>query len=231
MASKQLFGMGAVLSGLTYASAALLPRQQNNSQSTITVNLSSDRGVPDQLGSGVLLGIPDAEWPGNSPDAADQIPDEFYERIGFRYNRAGGSQLPQGAWITGLDGYNARLRSSKSDYDKAKSFGAGYILMPHDLWGTDQSDNSTHWPGDNGDWDDYYAFLDQLLSDVVELDMLDMAWDIWNEPDVDIFWDRSVEQWVELYVRTHQHIRSKPELDRMEIMGPAMQIGPRDDPW
>lgn len=105
--------------------------------------------------------------------------------------------------------------------------------MPHDIYGTDQITADDPWPGDNGDWTDYYAFLDQLASDLVRLDMLDgLAYDVWNEPDVDIFWKRSIEQWVELYVRTHNHLREKPELAGIEIMGPAMQIGPTaDNPW
>lgn len=226
MAFMNLAVSGVMLAGFTSA-AAVSARQDAQ---TVTVDLSVDRGVPDHLGSGVLLGIPDNQWPGMS---ADQIPDSFYERIGFRYNRGGGSQLPDGAWITGLDGYYARLNSTYSDYQKTRSFGAPYIIIPHDLWGTEQSGQDDPWPGDNGDWTDYENFLDQLLNDLVRLDMLGgLSWDIWNEPDVDIFWKRSIEQWVELYVRTHRFIRARPELDAMEIMGPAMQIGPTaDNPW
>lgn len=37
---------------------------------------------------------------------------------------------------------------------------------------------------------------------------------------------------IELYVRTHQYIRNKPELNAMEIMGPATTVGPTaDNPW
>lgn len=227
MASKQLLGLGGILAGL--ASAAIVnPRQDST---VVTVDLSSDRGGPNHYASGVLLGIPDSEWSGMDDD---QIPDRFYEDISFRYQRSGGSQLPQGAWVTGMDGYNARLRSAKSDYEKARSFGAPFILMPHDMWGTDSVTNATHWPGDNGNWDDYYKFLDQLLSDLKRLDMLDgMAWDVWNEPDVPLFWQRDNERWVELYIRTHNYIRERPEYDSMEITGPAMSFGPEldDDIW
>lgn len=31
--------------------------------------------------------------------------------------------------------------------------------------------------------------------------------DIWNEPDMSTFWSRGLQQWVDLYVRTHKAIR------------------------
>ena len=193
----------------------------------MTVDLSANRGVPDHYGSGVLLGIPDATWPGMTQD---QIPSRFYEEISLRYSRGGGSQQPAGAWITGLDGYYVRLNSTKSDYDKVRSYGAPYILLPHDLWGTDQVDETALWPGDNGDWTAWYDFLEQLTSDLVANDMLDgLIYDIWNEPDIEIFWRRSIEQWVDLYVRTHEFIRSKPELNGVGISGPSTSSPPTTD--
>ena len=223
MALKNFHLSSGLLAGLT-ASAALLPRQDGN---TVTVDLSVDRGAPNHYGSGVLLGIPDATWPGMN---ADQIPDNFYKQIGFRYNRGGGSQLPDGAWTTGLDGYYARMNSTKSDYDKTRSLGAPFIIMNHDVWGTDRITADDRWPGDDGDWTDYYNYLDQLLSDLVRLDMLEeLKFDIWNEPDIAGFWSRSTEQWVDLYVRTHKYIRERPEFNSVEIMGPSMQEGATAD--
>ena len=34
-----------------------------------------------------------------------------------------------------------------------------------------------------------------------------LIWNIWNEPDISIFWERSFQQWVDLYVRTHKLIK------------------------
>jgi hypothetical protein len=31
--------------------------------------------------------------------------------------------------------------------------------------------------------------------------------DIWNEPDLTFFWNRSMEQWLELWTRSFQKIR------------------------
>lgn len=223
MGLRHLSVIGGMLAAKVLA-AALTPRQNSN---IVSVDLSVDRGVPDHYGSGILLGIPDSTWPGMN---SEQIPSNFFDRISFRYGRGGGSQLPGGAWVTGLDGYYLRMNSTKSDYDKTRSFGVPYIILPHDIWGTDRATESDYWPGDGGDWAEYYRFLDQLLGDLVRLEMVEeLKFDIWNEPDVPIFWKRSISQWVELYVRTHQYIRERPEFSSMEIMGPSMQEGPTEE--
>jgi hypothetical protein len=74
--------------------------------------------------------------------------------------------------------------------------------------GTDHTNSSTVWPGDDGQWDDYEKFVRQLLSDLKANNALGgMVWDIWNEPDISIFWERSTQQWIDLYIRTHKIIR------------------------
>lgn len=50
-----------------------------------TVDAGVETGPPRHLASGVLYGI---------PDEPDQVPDHFYQDIGFNYGRGGGSQLP-----------------------------------------------------------------------------------------------------------------------------------------
>jgi hypothetical protein len=68
--------------------------------------------------------------------------------------------------------------------------------------------SSTEWPGDNGDWTDYDKYISTLLNDLVSKNMLDgLVIDIWNEPDLTVFWNRPLQQWVNLYVRTHKAIR------------------------
>lgn len=50
--------------------------------------------------------------------------------------------------------------------------------------------------------------------------------DIWNEPDISFFWVRSSSQWVEMYIRTHQRIRSDFALNGMQISGPTLAYSP-----
>lgn len=162
---------------LAALSAHLVASQ--DSGNTATANLAALRGTPQHLASGFIYGIPNDGFPGMT---ANQIPDSFYEDIGFRYGRAGGAQMTEGGWVDGLQAYNARFSSTLQNYRKCRQFGARFQILPHDLWGTDHSNSSAYWPGDNGDWSPYDEFLKQLMGDIVQNDMLEgLDWDLWNE--------------------------------------------------
>lgn len=168
---------------------------------TATVNLGVSKGKPVHWASGFIYGI---------PDKANQIPDHWYTDIGFRYGRAGGAQLeaPARGWIWGLTEYKGRLESTLSNYRTCRKYGAEFILLPHDVWGTDHTNSSTVWPGDGGDWSDYDLFVKTLMKDLKANDALKgLVWDIWNEPDISIFWERDQQQWIDLYIRTHKLLR------------------------
>lgn len=82
--------------------------------------------------------------------------------------------------------------------------------------------------GDNGDWRDYDAFLDRLLDDLKKNNMVTgMVYDIWNEPDISVFWKRTAQQWVDLYIRTHKRIRQDAALAPMLISGPTLAYSPQ----
>jgi hypothetical protein len=168
---------------------------------TATVNLSVSKGKPVHWASGFIYGI---------PDTPNQIPDHWYTDIGFRYGRAGGAQLqaPARGWIWGLNEYKGRLESTLSNYRTCRKYGAEFILLPHDVWGTDHTNSSTVWPGDGGDWSDYDLFVKTLMKDLKKNNALKgLVWDIWNEPDISIFWERDQQQWIDLYIRTHKLLR------------------------
>ena len=89
----------------------------------------------------------------------------------------------------GITEYKGRLASTLSNYKTCRKHNASVIIYPHDLWGTDNTNSSSHWPGNNGDWVDYEKFIKQLMNDLVANNALDsLVWDIWNEPDINIFW-------------------------------------------
>jgi len=108
----------------------------------------------------------------------------------------------------GLNDYKGRFVSTLDNYKTCVAAKGDFSIYVHDLWGTDHSNSNTKWPGDNGDWSDYDKFVQQLMADISEnMDPTRVTWDIWNEPDISIFWKRSTQQWVDLYVRTHKLIR------------------------
>lgn len=170
--------------------------------STASVNLNISKGKPVHWASGILYGIPDTKG---------QIPDHWYTDIGFNYARAGGAQLeaPARGWIWGPQDYQGRLQSTLSNYRTSRKFGATFILLPHDVWGTDHANSSTVWPGDNGDWSDYDKFVRRLMADLKANDALEgLVWDIWNEPDMGTtYWARGQQRWIDLYIRTHKLVR------------------------
>lgn len=173
---------------------------------TATVNLAVTKGSPEHLASGFIYGL---------PDTPDFIPDHWYTDMGFRYGRAGGAQLeaPNRGWIWGLKEYKGRLASTLSNYKTSRKYGADFIILPHDIWGTDHANSSTVWPGDDGDWTDYDLFIRTLMADLKANNALEgLVWDTWNEPDLTAFWVRSQQQWLDLYIRTHKLLRQVPSI-------------------
>jgi hypothetical protein len=197
----------------------------SNADNTAVVDLSVNTGATKHLASGAIYGVPNTQG---------QIPDKFYQDMGYNYGRAGGGQLTEGGWVVGLAAYQARFTSAMENYRTAREFGADFILLPHDLWGTDHANSTTHWPGDNGDWTDYEKFLAQVFGDLKFNDMLDgMVYDTWNEPDGGYFWKRGEAQYLEMWDRTYRKIRNDASLNKMQITGPsaATPPGPSNSWW
>ena len=79
---------------------------RQSSSNTANVYFGQDRGAPKHLAAGVLYGI---------PDVLNQIPDHFYQEMGFNYARIGGAQIDQ-VFPTELDA----LRANKTNTDPAR---------------------------------------------------------------------------------------------------------------
>lgn len=175
---------------------------------TATVDLETTTGPVAFLGSGFIYG-----WPDNGTNADSSIPEHFATDIRFNANRAGGAQMEERGWaFGGYDTYIARFNSTLSNYRTTRKFGGDFLLLPHDLWGADGSaDEDTPFPGDGGDWTESEAFLGQLIADIKANDMFEgLVMDLWNEPDLDIFWHRSWEQYVEYFIRATKIVRFVP---------------------
>jgi glycosyl hydrolase family 39 (putative alpha-L-iduronidase) len=217
---------GSLAAALAVATAALLiPAGSGSAQpaqppaqtldDTVTVDFSADLGAPQHRASGILYGI---------TEDGSQPPDEFFTGIDFRYERAGGAQLGSpGGWVAG--DYERRWNSTLAQYQRTVDLGGTFQMLPHDIWGADGT-TSPRFPGDDGDWSDYDAFLDQLISDI-QAAGITPQWDIWNEPDITQFWDRSQEQYLEMWDRTYTRIRE--ELPETVIVGPSTANEPATD--
>ncbi|VUC22509.1 unnamed protein product [Clonostachys rosea] len=159
-------------------------------EAVAVVDLAVNKGQPQHLVSGVIYGI---------PDDTDQIPDKFYTEAGLHWFRAGGAQMgaPNRGWS--WSEMEQRWESTLSNYRTARKYGGKFQLLLHDLWGTDFTDESRTWPGDNGDWSDYDQFLNVIVQRIIDNDMIPgMHIDIWNEPEWG-FWKRPQAQWLDLF--------------------------------
>ncbi|KAI8245199.1 hypothetical protein K4K55_002621 [Colletotrichum sp. SAR 10_96] len=214
MKLDNLFSALLVALNIGPATALIVPRATSGAA---TVDLSTSTGEARFLGSAFVYGFPD-----NGTSADSSIPDYLATDIKFNACRAGGAQTPYAGWAGGgYDGYIGRFNSTLSNYRTTRKYGAGFILLPHDLWGSDGSlGGDGLYPGDNGDWSEMEAFLAQVVKDLKDNDMLEgLVFDIWNEPELELFWARSWDQYLEYYVRAHKIIRA--ELPDTLISGPS----------
>ncbi|MFF5218798.1 RICIN domain-containing protein [Micromonospora sp. NPDC000442] len=177
----------------------------------ISVNFSGTGGAPTYRAAGWIYGMTE-----NASGPADH----FYRDVKFRYMRAGGAQLPGSGWVGG--NYERRWNSTLAQARRTNALGGEFILLPHDLWGADGAAIS-RFPGDNGNWTDYDNFLNRVISDVRAAG-LTVQWDIWNEPNITLFWNRPISQYFELWRRTYQRIRA--EFPNQLIVGPSCACVP-----
>lgn len=184
---------------------------------SISVNFSVAGGSPTYRASGWIYGMTEN---GSGPA------DHFYRDLKFRYMRAGGAQLDSpGGWVSGR--YDRRWNSTRAQLLRTRALGGEFILLPHDLWGADGYPIS-RFPGDNGTWTDYDNFLTRLFNDV-RATGAPVQWDIWNEPNITLFWNRPQSQYFELWRRTYQRIRA--EFPTHLIVGPSFAGVPSTGGW
>ncbi|GAA1029136.1 RICIN domain-containing protein [Virgisporangium ochraceum] len=192
-------------------------RPASAADESISVDFSVTTGVPTYRASGWIYGMTEN---GASP------PDRYFTDVRFRYMRAGGAQLDSpGGWVSGR--YDRRWNATRAQLQRTRSLGGQFVLLVHDLWGADGYPIS-RFPGDNGNWSDYDAFLTRLVADV-RATGAPVQWDIWNEPNITLFWNRPQAQYFELWRRTYQRLRA--EFPDQLIVGPSCACVPSTGGW
>lgn len=205
-----------LLSSLTVLEAASIRRV---AKGVATVDLSKTSGQAKFLASGWIYGFPD-----NGTAADTSIPANYITDVKFGASRAGGAQTSSRGWVDGYQSYIPRFESTLSNYRTTRKYNGEFILLVHDLWGADGS-SIPYFPGDNGNWTETDAFLTQLVKDIKANNMLDgLILDLWNEPDIDIFWARTWPQYLDYYVHAHNFF--KKNLPSTIRSGPSMASSP-----
>jgi hypothetical protein len=202
-----------ILTGaLVTASALTIASPARAADESISVNFAVSGGAPTYRASGWIYGMTED---GSGPA------DHFYTDVKFQAMRAGGAQLDQpGGWVSG--GYARRWNATRAQLLRTQALGGTFVLLPHDLWGADGYPIS-RFPGDNGNWTDYDNFLTRLFADV-RATGVPVQWDIWNEPNINPFWNRPQAQYFELWRRSYQRIRA--EFPSHLIVGPSCACVP-----
>ncbi|GAA0538327.1 hypothetical protein GCM10010172_19550 [Paractinoplanes ferrugineus] len=180
------------------------PAQADNQ--SIGVNFAAGTAAPTYRASGWIYGMTEN---GTNP------PSNYFTDVKFQAMRAGGAQLAGGGWQGG--GYDRRWNATRAQMLRTKALGGKFVLLPHDLWGADGA-NIARYPGDNGNWTDYNNFLTRVIADV-KATGVPVQWDIWNEPNISIFWNRPQSQYFELWRRTYQRLRA--DMPGTLIVGPS----------
>ncbi|GHJ12895.1 ricin-type beta-trefoil lectin domain protein [Micromonospora sp. AKA38] len=217
--APRIRGLAARIAAGTVAvvcSLAVVAAPARAADESLTVTFSTALGTPTYRGSGWIYGMTEN---GQNP------PDNYFRDVRFRAMRAGGAQLPGQGWVGG--GYDRRWNATVAQARRTAALGGTFVLLDHDLWGADGAAIS-RFPGDNGDWSDYDRFLDRLFADVRAAGIT-VQWDIWNEPNISLFWNRPQSQYFELWRRTYQRIRAT--FPGMLIVGPSCACVPSTSGW
>ncbi|WP_307848748.1 cellulose binding domain-containing protein [Microbispora oryzae] len=211
-------GLAALLSlGALVAASVLSAAPAQAADQSITVNFATTNGSPTYRASGWIYGMTE-----NGAAPADN----YFTDVKFQYMRAGGAQLDSpGGWVSGK--YDRRWNATRAQMLRTQALGGKFVLLVHDLWGADGYPIS-RFPGDNGNWTDYDNFLTRLINDV-QATGVPVEWDLWNEPNITIFWNRTQSQYFDMWKRAYQRIRAA--FPSHLIVGPSFAGVPSTGGW
>jgi len=99
-------------------------------------------------------------------------------------------------------------------YERARALGATVQLE------LSSSHGCVPCPGENGDWTHWDRILDYLLKEARQKGYRIEQWDIWNEPDLQHYWNAGFERYQEMWARTVRKIRAADTQAR--IVGPSI---------
>ena len=197
-------------------------QREATAAASLNVNLASTRGPATGVGEGFLYGV---NQDGTLPA------DQFLAPLGINAFRGGG-HVSRG-WIG--DGYRfgsgvqADVNSVIAQARRLTRppYHAEYQAIVSDLYGADGGQPSnTMYPCDNGDCSNWIAFIDATVG-ALQASGLTFAYDIWNEPDISIFWTRGVNsaQYFQMWDTAFREIRRVAP--GTKIVGPSFAFTPQ----
>ncbi|WP_198586982.1 RICIN domain-containing protein [Glycomyces xiaoerkulensis] len=206
-------------------SALVVVPGESRAQVALNVDLAAEVGPSKDVGLGFLYG---ATGDGSQPS------DELLEPLRMNAFRAGG-HMTRG-WIEDGYQYGSATQTiidsivAQAERFTAPPYEAQYQVILSDVYGAFGGQGAdTMYPCDNGDcsnWADFVATVVGTLQDTG----MPMSYDIWNEPDIDIFWTRGVnsEQYFQMWDTAVREIR-RVDPDAV-ILGPSFAYTPERRP-
>ncbi len=191
---------------------------------SLSVNLASVTGPASGVGEGFLYGV--------SQDGT-QPPDQYLEPLGITAFRGGGHVT--GGWIG--DGYTY---GSGTQTDVATVIAqarrltqspnhAQYQVLLSDIFGADggQPSNTTY-PCTSGNCSNWVTFIADVVG-ALQATGLPFAYDIWNEPDISVFWPGGAQttQYYQMWNSAYREIRSVAP--NATIVGPDFAFTPQQN--
>jgi Carbohydrate binding module (family 35) len=192
---------------------------------SLSVNLASTTGPATGVGEGFLYGI--------SQDGT-QPADQYLRPLHVNAFRGGG--WFSGGWIRDNYQYGPDTKADiASIIAQAKRLEqppghAQYQVLVSDLYGANAGQPAnTMYPCTNGDCSNWINFIDSTVS-ALQASGLKFAYDIWNEPELSIFWKPGVNtpQYFQMWDTAYREIRRIAP--GATIVGPSFAFTPQRNP-
>ncbi len=229
--ARRLAVAGAITVGMALSgTVALVPAvSEAATTESLSVNLASTRGPATGVGEGFLYGV--------SQDGT-QPADQFLQPLGITAFRGGG-HVSRG-WIG--DGYTYGS-GTQADVNSViaqarrltqSPYHAQYQVILSDLYGNDGGQPSnTRYPCTNGDCSNWVSFIDSVVG-ALQASGLTFAYDIYNEPDISVFWPNgsvNSTQYFQMWDSAYRELRRVAP--NALIVGPSFAFTPqsRSSQW
>ncbi|WP_055588357.1 RICIN domain-containing protein [Streptacidiphilus griseoplanus] len=211
---------------LTAAFMLVVPTHEASAATeTLSVDLSATRGPATGVGEGFLYGV--------SQDGT-QPADQYLQPLGINAFRGGG--WFSGGWIKDNYTYGSATKADIASIVAQATrltqppYHAQYQVILSDLWGNNggQPSNETY-PCDNGDCSNWSSFIDSTVG-ALQASGLPFAYDIYNEPDISVFWTRGMNsaQYFQMWDTAYREIRRVAP--NAKIVGPSLAFTPQSNP-
>jgi hypothetical protein len=192
--------------GLITALAAAASLQ---AAATVEIDLAETTGPATYRASGLIWSV-SVNYPN----------DELLTQMKFQLYRG---RLTPWSFRTGIESMERMSRlGARIQVVVSDEYALRFKLTDDQQWDDNQAfgyQNIRHWPGDNGDFSLWETVLEDCFNRVREKG-LEVQWDIWEEPNHEVWWDRSREQFFDTYAHAYRKLK---QLDPgAVVVGPSI---------